>query len=490
MAIDERVERRLGDDDILDLGMLIHDFFRGLKKFWWLVVVLAVLTPAAVLAYSYITYEPMYQSQASFTVSTSDSAGVNYDYWFYYDKSTAAQMATTFPYILESDLLTDLVKQDLGTDVINGSISASAVSNSNLFTFTVTSRDPEDALAILESVIANYPEVSRYVIGDIKLNMIEEPVLPDKPYNAVQYKKRGAKGFLMGIALGFCLIGLYALTRKTIRKEEEIQNVLNVQCLGIVPQVVFKKRNRQNSQKLSIFNPRTGDFFRESIRGMALRLDQQMLDKSQKVVMVTGTLSGEGVSVISENLAGALAEMDKKTVLIDMETGFWRLKDTGAAETAGTETGILAEPGNLKKLVDELRGRFDYIVIDTPPCSCMSEASKAAECSDTLVYVIRQDYAKTHQISDGLEDICSYGVSLAGCVLNQTQVGGLSGYGYGSYGRYYGGYAYGRYGYGRYSYGRYGYGRSKSGYYGYAQSSPDENRQTDNRQTDKKGAER
>lgn len=227
--------------------------------------------------------------------------------------------------------------------------------------------------------------------------------------------------------------------------------------------------------------------------------------------MVTSTLPEEGVSVIADNLACALAEMDKKTVLLDMNeaetwnrylkgscglddiltedpaTGFWRIENSGntVGSGAGKETGAFSVPGNMKKLMDALRERFDFVVIDTLPCSRMSEASQAAECSDTVVYVIRQDYAKSYRIRDSLEDICSYGVSLAGCVLNQAQVGGLSGYGYGSYGRYYGGYAYGRYGYGRYGYGRYGTGSYGRGNYGHGQDEAEENTQI---KTEKKGA--
>ena len=62
---------------------------------------------------------------------------------------------------------------------------------------------------------------------------------------------------------------------------------------------------------------------------------------------------------------------------------------------------------------------------------------------------------------EGIEDLCGYGISLAGCVLNQAQVG-MSGYGdgYSKYGKYYGKYSYHRYGYGKYG-GYSGYGRSK-----------------------------
>ena len=121
----------------IDLFDLLQAFLRGFKKIWWMIPVLVCLFGGLLYARTALRYQPMYKSQASFTVSTASSTGSGYSYSFYYNTSTAEQMATTFPYILESDLLTDLVKNDLGVTYINGSISASAVADSNLFTLSI-----------------------------------------------------------------------------------------------------------------------------------------------------------------------------------------------------------------------------------------------------------------------------------------------------------------------------------------------------------------
>ena len=119
----------------------------------------------------------MYQSSATFTVltggaSTADSGNGTYN--FYYDTTTAGQLARTFPYILSSSLLTDAIKEDLGVEAVNGSISAQAISESNMITMSVISQSPEDAKAILESAIKVYPDIARFVIGDTRFNIIDE----------------------------------------------------------------------------------------------------------------------------------------------------------------------------------------------------------------------------------------------------------------------------------------------------------------------------
>lgn len=504
----------------LDIFDLLADFFRGLKRIWWIILVLMCLCGGILYARSMLNYTPMYKSQSSFTVTTVSSSGASYS--FYYDNSTAAQMASTFPYILESDLLTDLIKNDLGVSYINGNISASSVADANLFTLTVTSTNPQDAYDILQSVMTHYSEVSAYVIGDTKLNMIEAPKVADAPYNTRSGMDAGMKGAAGGFILGLIIVFIYGKMRKTIRKEEEIKDVLNVQCLGAIPKLSSKKHRVSAGQEISILNKNISSSFRESIHSIALQMDQEMAKKDHRVVLVTSTANGEGVTVFSKNLAYALAEMGKKVIYIDGHlerksdknaqsdkadkkagrgkadkrggnqaliqeqekasgvagkgfeallrgkcslTEAFSMDSQGKILTLSCKRGmsakeILAMEGNIRILLAQLKKGMDYIIIDAPPCTNMSQVSIFAAGADAVVYMVKQDQEAAGRISDSIEDVSSYGATFAGCVLTQVEESGLAGYGYGKYGKYYGHYSYRRYGYGygrRYGYG-YGYG--------------------------------
>ena len=98
----------------IDLFEFFSDFLRGFRRIWWLIPALVCLGGGLTFGRAVRQYRPMYQSQASFTVTTAAASQDGYSYSFYYDSSTVKQMAATFPYILESNLLTDLVKSDLG----------------------------------------------------------------------------------------------------------------------------------------------------------------------------------------------------------------------------------------------------------------------------------------------------------------------------------------------------------------------------------------
>lgn len=478
MAASEMNKADTQEQSTIDLVILFHDFIRGCKKYILILPLICAVFAIAFTFYKTQSYVPMYMSKASFTVTTEEAIDENYGYWFYYDESTASQMALSFPYILESDILTDLIKQDLGTEFINGIISASSVPDSNLFTLTVSSASAQDAKTILDSVIKNYPTVSAYVIGNTKLNMIEAPQLAISPYNTQSIPRYILLGVAFGILLWLMIMAVYAVFRKTIRSEDEIRNVLGLSCLGNIPGVIFKKRSSNVANDVSIHNKKVGEYFSESVRNLALSVSKELCETESRIVTFSSTLSGEGVSVISQNVAYALCEQNKSVLLIktsgapsiqgkktlsDFLSGSCSLEDilihdekSGIWEIYAC--GGLRECENLNSSIsigDCIRGlsqNVDIVIIDSHSSEHMGEVSVALMASDAVVYVIKQDYAKVRRIMEGIEDVCSYQAKLIGCVINGTQTG-ITGYGYGKYGGYY---------YHRYSYYKYGYGERNS----------------------------
>ena len=324
-------------DADMELSLLWRDMLRGFGKLWWVAAVLAALLALAGLFYSVRSYHPMYRAEATFTVETYTNQN---GYTFFYDNNTAAQMAITFPYLLDSDLLLDRVMADMGVEYLNGTPSAQVIENSNLFTLSVTSRDPQAAYDILQSLIKNYPAVAEYVIGRTQLNMIDYPEFPTLPYNHTQHLKYAGIGGLGGLLLGLFIVALYAWYRNTVRKETDITEKLQIDCLGSVPWVVPK--NRRKDPTLSIRNRKIGPAFKESFRGLALQVDRAMEDK--RVLLVTSTVSGEGVSTVAANLAEALKDRGRTVALVDGT-------DPAAIDAAAVDA--------------------DMVIVDAPACHWM-----------------------------------------------------------------------------------------------------------------------
>lgn len=472
-------QNQMEDDEVvIDLGVLLSDMWRGLKKYWgWIAVIIALCIAASYL-FTKFTYKPLYRSQASFTLSTNANANYEDTYNNDYNASTAAQLANTFPYIINSSALQDIIKEDLHTDSIDAQISAQAVQNSNLFNLTVTSSDPQWSYDVLVSVMENYPKIAQYVIGDTALNVISPPVLPAGPINGLSYMKNAVMGGVLGLIAGAGILLIYALRRKTIRKEEEVEEVLNLKCMTALPQVTYKKSSN-TSKLITIEDRRVPAAYIEAVRSLRTRLQHQA---DAKVIMLTSTLKGEGVSTVALNLAYSLEMDKKKVILVDAD---W--KNPSLCKMTGTQTegglaeairthkindyltlvqgktiGLLASSKpqkdpypllnskELPMLLQKLRTVADYIIIDAGSCE-ETENVRLADLSDAVLYVVKQDEATGGQILNALETL-SYGqAEIAGVILNGISVG------IGSYGA---GYGYGRYGYGKYGE---GYGQVRKG---------------------------
>lgn len=480
----------------VELKVLLSDIWRGVIKFGWIAVALAVLLGGLQFYRSYVRFTPVYTVSATFTVQTENKVLSGEDgvsaYSFYYNRNTADQLANVFPNIISSPILISHVCNDLGVNSMPATVSAACIADTNMVTLTANGLDPQLTYDTLQSVIENYSSVADYIIGRTKLVIISEPVVPESPSNKMAWRSSVLRAALIGAVIGIGWIMVYAILRKTIRTKEDIRNVLNQNCIGVLPQVIFKKYRRKINTDIILTNPLIGNDFLESLRLLRSSV-KKSLGENEKVVMVTSTAPDEGKSVVTLNLASIFAKNENRILVIDCDlrdSGLVPLIKENAEETVikketeqytvssvsplgfdlltfkDGEKNLLTiiRTANLKALFSEFRDDYDLILIDTPPCGIISDASIIAGASDAVLYIIRQDVVMQTSIRTGINSMLETGTKLLGCLLNGA-TGGLGGYGnyykYGGYNKYY------RYGYsGRY--GRYGYGKGYG--YGYGQS--------------------
>lgn len=473
MVDTERTQRVRESEDEIDLVALFRDFFKVFGRLWWLVLLLAILGAGSFFAYTRLGYEPMYASEATFTVATANDG--NSSYSFYYSQSTADQLSKTFPYILDSSYFQSLLLEKLGTDTLNGNISAQTLESSNMVTMRVESNSAEDAQAILTAALEVYPTAAYYVLGDMQFHLLNDPETPTLPYNQPVLWRTLMMGALGGGAVGIFILGILAFMRRTAKTPDDMKRITSLKCLAVLPKVKLKARKKNSQRRISILDKQAPYDFRESLRTLQLRVDLAMKKKKGKVLLITSTSPGEGKSLLSINMAEVLAQKGKKVLLIDadlrkqedakilgcddgmglqdlfgerasgkvhirgIENGkFWFL---GSSRPIREPAGVLSHAG-IGRLLDEMKTRMDYIILDTPPCGIFQDAAILAEHADGILYVVKYDFISQSKIREGLSFLEDRKANFLGYVFNEYPQN-IRAYGYGKYGSYGYGYGYG-----------------------------------------------
>ena len=461
----------------------IGKFLKSLKSTFWVMLVVMVLVSLITFVIASATYTPEYRSTVRFTISpllnSGDGNGA-YDYDYNYNIVLARQMSETFPHIMQSSALRDIISYELDHNV-NVRIESTAITDTNIFELIVTSPSADDAYDVINLLMEHYPKVAAYVVGDTRMEVIQgsEPVKATAPYNASRTLKFTVLGALLGLFLGFALLYVRFALRKTILSKNDIEIKLNGECVCEIPTVNKKKVGSKTLLRMGHGN----SDFSESFRLLKQRVRNRMRTNGRKVIGVTSVLRGEGKTTVAYNLARSLSSGTSRVVLVDMDfrdrslQGYLNRKkevaDTGITEVvvgkaklnevinsiSDTFDVIFAGSENIKfrkvdyvELFKILRNTYDYIVVDMSSCDLASETASAADLCDELLFVIKSNTLPAEKVLNAMKYMSFSDAHFMGYVLSQISPDERSSGKY-HYSRYY--YSYGRrYGYG----GRYGYG--------------------------------
>ena len=286
-----------------------------------------------------------------------------------------------------------------------------------------------------------------------------------------------ALAFGIGIPVG--VIYLIGLTKFKIEGRADVEKLTSLPVVGDIPLADEK------TGAIAVFENQN-NLMSETFRNVRTNL-QFMLENGKNVILVTSTVSGEGKSFISANLAISLSLLGKKVVIVGLDIrkpGLNKVFNLPKKEYGITQfltnstvnlmdlvhhsdinknlyilpggtvppnpTELLARDG-LEKAVEILRKNFDYVILDTAPVGMVTDTLLIGRVADLSVYVCRADYTRKTEFTlinelaenNKLPNLC---IVINGLDLQKKKYGYY--YGYGKYGKYYG---YGKhYGYGEY----------------------------------------
>lgn len=318
---------------------------------------------------------------------------------------------------------------------------------------------------------------------------------PESTIRPISPKKKlvALIALVLGVAIPAGLIYLLNLLRYRIEGRNDIEKLTDLDVLSDI----FVAGDLKDGKRAIVVRENSNDIMEETFRSLRTNLGFVM-KKSEKVLLCTSVMPGEGKTFVSTNLAMSMALMGRKVLVVGLDIRKPRLAKLFGLVTghhglttylAGEDSsdGFLREqifnsgmhanldvlpvglippnPGELitSERLDDAFARFrewyDMVIVDTPPVGLVSDTLLLGRLADATLIVCRCDYSlkRNFNIVNTIHQegkLPKMNLVLNGVDLQQRKYGYY--YGYGNYGRY------GRYGsYGSYGgYGNYGgYGK-------------------------------
>lgn len=265
----------------------------------------------------------------------------------------------------------------------------------------------------------------------------------------------GVMGFIMGAGMAM----LELIMRPTLLNLKDVENVFGLETMGIIPndQEYFR-----DGRVILEKDGMTDSAVRQNFTSAAYILQNRLGLKDETCSFyVTSAEEGEGKSTVAANLAVQLSDMEKKVLLVDLNTRNPRLGsmflhsvdysrtlnalykgETDPLEAVISLTGYLdLLPSVLERnaipmdgqVFDFIRGLekdYDYVIIDTPSVGQVSDVLSLNQIAQAVLFVIRYDDVALPMIQNAIDKLDKSGIRILGCVVNAAQKTG---------GKYFGG---------------------------------------------------
>jgi capsular exopolysaccharide synthesis family protein len=292
-------------------------------------------------------------------------------------------------------------------------------------------------------------------LNQLKLfvNQIKNPIqVIQEPSDAVRNRPNPPLYVAIALFVGTILAGAIALAKD--RLEDRVSNleqafrISGAPTLGYVPSLPAGKKQAPRTTLKALPGR-----IQENYRIVRSNVLFGLKESQDKTLLVTSTGSNEGASDVAANLATALASSGKSTILIDVNlnepsqhdrfslpvapglsnvlAGANNLSDvileTGStnlslipAGTADMISGDLLGSEHMEKVLEELRGKFELIVLDAPPMMPRSDALALASITDTVIYVVKPGFTNKSTMKYCVELLRHSRARLLGLVFTDT----------------------------------------------------------------------
>jgi capsular exopolysaccharide synthesis family protein len=385
---------------------------------------------------------------------------------------------------VRGEYMTALQRESMLRDAMEKQKQEANQLNESAIEYNLLKRDAETYRTLYEGLLQKLKEAG--VSAGLRSNNFRiidaarapmGPIEPNIPRNLLF-------GFVLGAATGVGLAFLLEGLDNTIRTTDQAQMISGLAPLGMIPLGSKSAREGPNPKRLVIASSkeavelvtqvRPQSQMAESYRALRTSLLLSSLGSPPKVIMVTSALPQEGKTTTSINCAVVLAQKNVRVLLIDADlrrpsihktlgmgprSGLSNvLTGSTTLEQAITRTAILPNlyvlpagtpppnpaellaSTNMRDVLEQLRGEYDHIVVDTPPSLSVTDAVVLSPRADAVVLVIRSGKTTKQALRRSRDILAQVNAKVVGVLLNAVDLSSPDYYYYYEYQGKYAGY--------------------------------------------------
>jgi len=425
-----------------------------LLKRWWILVFSIIFF--SVISY-YISVNVMTQVYRASSTVFIGREGAAQDTLTIADITLGQRLAIDFRQLIMTSLVLEEVTSRLPADYRNISIIPNllitVVPDSRFLHISFDDPLPERATQFVNTLSEVLEEKSVQIFGVENMHIIDYARIPISPVRPNVLNNTILAGFL-GFLLSAMLLSLQLVYYEPIRKQEDVEGELGLPVLGIIPE---NKEQKTKVKQWNIESALTANpFLKDSFRLVQANLMFMNIDKKIKVIMFTSPWPAEGKTNTISGMALILASSGKRVLLIDCDlrrgkvhTMFNINRTSGLTNclAEGTDcsvnfnsfstftnlsiltTGVL--PPNpidviattaFENFINDTKGQFDYVLIDTPPVMLFADAALISKVSDGIVLIAASGKTKKTDLAKAKTLLNRAGSRIMGVLITKDKI--------------------------------------------------------------------
>lgn len=438
--------------------MTLHNFLTALRRRkWWLIAILLLAVTCAGVGSTLAARTYKATAGVYFGVrSVNGVEGLSVASTFSQSQLASYATLATTPEVLSP--VADDLNITGGAGALAEQLRVTALSGTVVLDVTATDTDPARAArianAVARQVITSVEDLAPS-LATTKESAVEATLVAPATAPASPASPNVALNLIAGVVLGLGLGILVALGGEAldtrVRGPEDVAELTSTPVIGTLG--VEPGRRRQVLMETAPHSPQA-EAYRQ------LRTNLQFLEVGEldgrgphRAITVSSSLAAEGKSTVAINLADALAEASARVLLVDAD-----LRRPSVAEVLGIEgaaglttvllgratvddvvqpwgtsglhvlpsgplppnpTELLGSPA-MRRLLDELRTAYDYVILDSAPLLPVADAAVLASQADGTLLLVNATKARRHQLAESLRNLARVEAPVLGIVLNQV----------------------------------------------------------------------